>query len=135
MGDFHWLPTLDMLGGTPSQVIVNILATLPVISMSFICHYNVHPIAHSLERFTQRRLKMVVHRSLLICTAVFTLVAGGGYVSRCSVPSCLQFLFSVRFGRPTAHWPRSIELSHIGRAARCSHVSVHRLPRSAGSGC
>lgn len=80
--------------------------------------YNVHPIAHSLERFSNRRMMMVIRRAvgsacffaescvataafalvatcaagrpcglprlfpplqLVVCTAVFTLVAGGGY--------------------------------------------------------
>lgn len=35
--DFHWVPTADMLGHSPSEVAVNILAVLPVISLSFIC--------------------------------------------------------------------------------------------------
>ncbi|EFN60084.1 hypothetical protein CHLNCDRAFT_133392 [Chlorella variabilis] len=80
VGDFHWLPTAEMMGDTPSQVAVNLLAVLPVISLSFICHYNVHPIAHSLERFSNRRMMMVIRRALIVCTLVFTLVAGGGYI-------------------------------------------------------
>ena len=35
--DFHWLPTADMLGHSPGQVAVALLAVLPVISLSFIC--------------------------------------------------------------------------------------------------
>lgn len=35
--DFHWLPTPDMLGHTVQQRLVNLLAVLPVISLSFIC--------------------------------------------------------------------------------------------------
>jgi len=35
--DFHWLPTADMLGHTPQQQLINLLAVLPVISLSFIC--------------------------------------------------------------------------------------------------
>lgn len=79
IGDFHWLPTDDMLGHTWQQKLVNLLAVLPVISLSFICHYNVHPIAHSLERFSNRRMRMVINRALVVCTCVFTLVAAGGY--------------------------------------------------------
>ena len=37
LADFHWLPTAEMMGDTPSQVAVNLLAVLPVISLSFIC--------------------------------------------------------------------------------------------------
>ena len=44
VGDFHWLPSLDMLGETPSKIALNLLAVLPVITMCFVCHYNVHPI-------------------------------------------------------------------------------------------
>lgn len=80
LGDFHWLPTEDMMGSTPTSVLVNLLAVLPVISLSFVCHYNVHPIAHSLERFSNRRMMMVIRRALMVCTFVFTLVAGGGYL-------------------------------------------------------
>lgn len=79
IGDFHWLPTPDMLGHSVQQRLVNLLAVLPVISLSFICHYNVHPIAHSLERFSNRRMRLVIKRALVVCTAVFTLVAAGGY--------------------------------------------------------
>lgn len=35
--DFHWLPTDDMMGSTPTSVLVNLLAVLPVISLSFVC--------------------------------------------------------------------------------------------------
>ena len=35
--DFHWLPTAEMLGHSPGQVAINLLAVLPVISLSFIC--------------------------------------------------------------------------------------------------
>ncbi|KAI7843114.1 hypothetical protein COHA_003285 [Chlorella ohadii] len=79
LGDFHWLPTPEMLGSSAPEIAVRLLAVLPVISLSFICHYNVHPIAHSLERFSNRRMMMVIGRALVVCTAVFTLVAGGGY--------------------------------------------------------
>jgi hypothetical protein len=37
LSDFHWLPTADMLGDSPAQVAVNLLAVLPVISLSFVC--------------------------------------------------------------------------------------------------
>lgn len=30
VGDYHWLPTLEMLGGSPSKVALNLLAVLPV---------------------------------------------------------------------------------------------------------
>ncbi|PSC67577.1 hypothetical protein C2E20_8765 [Micractinium conductrix] len=79
IGDFHWLPTPDMMGDTLQHQAVTLLSVLPVISLSFICHYNVHPIAHSLERFSNRRMRMVVNRALVVCTCVFTLVAAGGY--------------------------------------------------------
>ena len=35
--DFHWLPTAEMLGSSPTEVAVRLLAVLPVISLSFIC--------------------------------------------------------------------------------------------------
>lgn len=80
VSDFHWLPTLAMLGGTRARAVINVLAVLPVITMCFVCHYNVLPLASNLQRFTDRRMMMVIRRALLLCTAVFTLVAGGGYV-------------------------------------------------------
>lgn len=44
LSDFHWLPTRGMLGPTPLKIIINLLAVLPVITMSFVCHYNVLPV-------------------------------------------------------------------------------------------
>ena len=44
LGDFQWLPTADMLGHSPMRVIINLLAVLPVITMSFVCHYNLLPV-------------------------------------------------------------------------------------------
>jgi hypothetical protein len=38
------------------------------------------PQARSLERFTERRIMLVVRRSLAACTALFTAVAAGGVV-------------------------------------------------------
>eukprot|EP00887_Chlorella_sp_A99_P003916 scaffold11.g3916.t1 len=46
VGNFSWLPTMELLGGSPSRVAIHLLAVLPVVSMAFICHYNVHPVAH-----------------------------------------------------------------------------------------
>jgi amino acid permease len=42
--DFRWLPTPEMLGPTPGRAVVNLLAVLPVITMSFVCHYNLLPV-------------------------------------------------------------------------------------------
>lgn len=78
LGDFHVLPTLDTLGDTPSRIAISILAVLPVITMSFVCHYNLLPVARNLQRFTDRRIGMVIRRALSICTVLFTAVAGGG---------------------------------------------------------
>lgn len=33
-----------MLGSTPSKIVLNLLAVLPVITMCFVCHYQIHPI-------------------------------------------------------------------------------------------
>lgn len=78
LGDFHWLPTMEMLGPSPTRIAINLLAVLPVITMSFVCHYNLLPVARNLEHFTQRRIMMVVRRALSTCTFLFTSVAMGG---------------------------------------------------------
>ena len=78
LGDFHWLPTREMLGGTPTKILINLLAILPVITMSFVCHYNLLPVAVNLERFTERRISMVIRRALLICTGLFSALASAG---------------------------------------------------------
>ena len=44
LGDFHLLPTKEMLGPTPIKITINLLAILPVITMSFVCHYNLLPV-------------------------------------------------------------------------------------------
>lgn len=44
VADFHWLPTREMLGPTPARIAINLLAVLPVITMSFVCHYNLLPV-------------------------------------------------------------------------------------------
>jgi len=49
LGDFHWLPTADMLGHTPMRIAINLLAVLPVITMSFVCHYNLLPVVRYLS--------------------------------------------------------------------------------------
>ena len=46
--------------------------------MSFVCHYNLLPVARNLERLTERRIMMVVRRALSICTFLFTAVAASG---------------------------------------------------------
>lgn len=48
LGDFHWLPNKDMLGATPTRMVINVLAILPVITMSFVCHYNLLPVVRNL---------------------------------------------------------------------------------------
>ncbi len=45
----------------------------------FVCHYQVHPIAHSLKNPTNRRMLMVIRRALTICTVLFGIVAFSGY--------------------------------------------------------
>lgn len=39
-----WLPAGDALGHTPAQVAVTLIAIVPVIAMSFICHYQLLPV-------------------------------------------------------------------------------------------
>lgn len=80
LAGFDWLPSAAALGGSPGRIAVTLLAVLPVISLSFVCHYNILPLAASLQRFSDRRMAMVIRRALAVCTGVFTLVAGGGYM-------------------------------------------------------
>lgn len=80
VSNFKWLPTKKMLGPTPGAIAIHLLAVLPVITMSFVCHYNLLPVARNLERFTERRIMMVIRRALSICTALFTAVAASGVV-------------------------------------------------------
>ena len=44
LGDYRWLPTQDMLGHSPTKIVINLLATMPVILMSFVCHYQILPV-------------------------------------------------------------------------------------------
>jgi amino acid permease len=44
IGDFHWLPNPDTLGSSPTAIALNIIGILPVVTMSFVCHYNILPI-------------------------------------------------------------------------------------------
>lgn len=79
LADFSWLPDSAVLGATLRERAVNVLAVLPVVTMCFVCHYNLLPIASALERFSERRIHMVIRRSLGISSGVFVLVAAGGY--------------------------------------------------------
>eukprot|EP00889_Picochlorum_renovo_P004354 jgi/Picre1/31384/NNA_006736.t1 len=40
LGDFNWLPNKALLGDTVSEIVITLLSILPVITMSFVCHYN-----------------------------------------------------------------------------------------------
>jgi sodium-coupled neutral amino acid transporter 2 len=80
LGDFNWLPNKAILGDTAADMIVSFLSILPIISMSFVCHFNLLPVANSLERFTERRIAMVIRRALIICTVLFATLAISGVV-------------------------------------------------------
>jgi amino acid permease len=54
------------------------VAILPVVSATFCCHYNLFPVATNLERFSDRRIAMVIRRSLVVCTALFLSLAVSG---------------------------------------------------------
>ena len=73
-----WLPNFDALGGSPARMAMSAVAILPVISVTFCCHYNLFPVATNLERFSDRRIAMVIRRSLMICTILFLALAVSG---------------------------------------------------------
>jgi len=66
-----WLPADTVSLGSA-------LAILPVIAVTFCCHYNLFPVATNLERFSDRRIAMVIRRSLMVCTALFVVLAVSG---------------------------------------------------------
>ena len=73
-----WLPDFTALGDSPARMAVSAVAILPVISVTFCCHYNLFPVATNLERFSDRRIAMVIRRSLAVCTALFLSLAISG---------------------------------------------------------
>ena len=44
VSDFRWLPSLEALGGSPSRAALAVISALPVITMSLVCHYQIHPL-------------------------------------------------------------------------------------------
>ena len=52
LGDFTWFPNEDVLGQSPWRIAINILAILPVITMSFVCHYNLLPVVRACVNIT-----------------------------------------------------------------------------------
>ena len=73
-----WLPNFAALGSTPARMAMSAVAILPVVSATFCCHYNLFPVATNLERFSDRRIAMVIRRSLVVCTALFLSLAVSG---------------------------------------------------------
>jgi sodium-coupled neutral amino acid transporter 2 len=73
-----WFPNLDALGGSSMRAVMSAVAILPVISVTFCCHYNLFPVATNLERFSDRRIAMVIRRSLMVCTVLFFTLAVSG---------------------------------------------------------
>lgn len=78
LGDYNWFPNMDVLGDSPSEIVISFMSILPVISMGFVCHYNLFPVANNLERFTERRIAMVIRRALALCTVLFLSLAVSG---------------------------------------------------------
>lgn len=78
LGDYNWFPNMNMLGDSLSEIITSLISILPVISMGFVCHYNLFPVANNLERFTERRIAMVIRRALALCTMLFLSLAISG---------------------------------------------------------
>lgn len=73
-----WLPNFAALGDSPTRMVMSAVAILPVVSVTFCCHYNLFPVATNLERFSDRRIAMVIRRSLVVCTALFLSLAVSG---------------------------------------------------------
>jgi amino acid permease len=76
--DVRWVARPSELGPTPAAAALAALGVLPVVAMSYVCHYNLLPVAASLERLDGRRLGLVVRRALGGATALFAAVALGG---------------------------------------------------------
>lgn len=80
-----WLPNVHVLDDgrrtedcSILRAAVSFLAILPVIAVPFCCHYNLFPVATNLERFSDRRIAMVIRRSLVVCTALYAVMAVSG---------------------------------------------------------
>lgn len=58
LGDFNWLPNKDLLGDTVSEIVITLLSILPVITMSFVCHYNLLPVVRVFDVLNLGRCDM-----------------------------------------------------------------------------
>jgi solute carrier family 38 (sodium-coupled neutral amino acid transporter), member 2 len=57
-----------------------LLASLPVLMILYVCHYNVHPIFAGMRRPTEKRMRRVVRTSLLFTTGVYWLIGLSAYL-------------------------------------------------------
>lgn len=54
------------------------LATVPTLMTSFLCHMSVHPLMQDLADYTPARMRSVARRSLAACAGVYALMGAAG---------------------------------------------------------
>eukprot|EP00873_Tetraselmis_striata_P001003 jgi/Tetstr1/421267/TSEL_001140.t1 len=73
-------PDFKAFGTEPLEEVAKLMAVLPVVLTAYSCHFNVHPLMHELENFTEGRMMTVMHTGLQTSTIVFAIVGISGYV-------------------------------------------------------
>lgn len=56
----------------------HLLATVPTLMTSFLCHMSIHPLMQDLDGYTPARMRSVARRSLAACAAVYAAMGAAG---------------------------------------------------------
>ncbi|KAK9836206.1 hypothetical protein WJX84_010859, partial [Apatococcus fuscideae] len=59
---------------------LGLVATLPVLATSFVCHYNLHPVMKDLKNYTEKRMVGTIDLGLGLCTSAYVMAGIGGYL-------------------------------------------------------
>lgn len=76
-GCYSWVPPGDSIYFFRSQ---NVLAAMPVLCFSFLCHQNMFPIYEDLEGASHKRMTSVSMVSMGLCVALYFAVGVFGYI-------------------------------------------------------
>ncbi|KAK9841250.1 hypothetical protein WJX74_002613 [Apatococcus lobatus] len=73
----RWWPSFKEF--THPSDLLGLVATLPVLLTSYVCHYNLHPVMKDIQSYTQRRMTGAVDLGLGSCTLAYIVSGIGGY--------------------------------------------------------
>jgi len=74
-------PDMEALRADPLAAAARIVAVVPVVLTAYSCHFNIHPVMHELENFTETRMSWVVRSALGGSSLIFCFIGIAGYLS------------------------------------------------------